>query len=193
MRPTMKPSKPARNEQRLSSIYSRSLITRNIVLPMTAVSKNIKEVLETNISSLYEEKCIAEGYVKAESAKIVTFSSGTVVHGTKISFEVVFECEICYPVEGMLISCVAQNITKAGIKAASADENPSPIVVFIARDHNYNNDQFSDVNVGDKFNVRVIGQRFELNDKYISIIAELVKPKTFKEGTYNKPKLVIGI
>jgi len=190
MRPTMKPSKLARNEQRLSSIYSRGLITRNIVLPMTAVSKNIKEVLETNISSLYEGKCITEGYVKSESAKIVTFSSGTVVHGTKVSFVVVFECEICYPVEGILISCVAQNITKVGIKAASADENPSPIVVFIARDHNYNNTQFTDVNVGDKFNVRVIGQRFELNDKYISIIAELVKPKTFKEA---KPKLVIGI
>jgi hypothetical protein len=66
-------------------------------------------------------------------------------------------------------------------------------VVFIARDHNYNNEQFSDVNVGDKFNVRVIGQRFELNDKYISIIAELVKPKIFKEATHAKPKLVIGV
>jgi hypothetical protein len=94
-----------------------------------------------------------------------------------ISFEVVFECDICFPVEGMLVSCVAKNITKAGIKAESATDVPSPIVVFVTKDHHYNNAYFSEVQEGDKINVRVIGQRFELNDKYISIIGELVKEK----------------
>jgi len=30
---------------------------------------------------------------------------------------------------------------------------------------------------GDIINVRIIGQRFELNDKYISVIATLIEPK----------------
>ena len=75
----------------------------------------------------------------------------------------------------MLISCVAKNITKAGIRAESSTESPSPIVVFIAKDHNYDNPMFGDIKEGDEFTTRVIGQRFELNDKYISIIGELVK------------------
>ena len=72
----------------------------------------------------------------------------------------------------MLISCVAKNITKAGIRAESAYDNPSPVVIFIARDHHYSVAQFANIQEGDKFTARVIGQRFELNDKYISVIAQ---------------------
>ena len=72
----------------------------------------------------------------------------------------------------MLINCLAKNITKAGIRAESADAIPSPVVVFIARDHHYNNAQFASIQVDEKFMVRVIGQRFELNDKYVSVIGK---------------------
>ena len=46
---------------------------------------------------------------------------------------------------------------------------------------------------GDKINVRIIGQRFELNDKYVSIIGELVKEKEFGFPTEGKkmPRIVI--
>ena len=44
-------------------------------------------------------------------------------------------------------------------------------------------------------NVRVVGQRFELNDKYVSIIGELVKEKEqmpFDKTKFkSKPRLVI--
>jgi len=89
----------------------------------------------------------------------------------------------------MLIPCVARNITKAGIRAESDEESPSPIVVFIMRDQNYMNKYFTSIKENDKFIVRVIGQRFELNDKYVSIIGEVVEPK--KDYTNRKPKLVI--
>jgi DNA-directed RNA polymerase subunit E'/Rpb7 len=184
-----------RREIKISSVYSRCLITRNIILPITAVGKNILEVIEQNVSANFEGKCIVEGYVKIGSTKIITFSSGFISRGINISFEVVFECDVCFPVEGMLISCIAKNITKAGIRADSADEDPSPVVVFVAKDHNYNNDAFLEIKEGDKFNVRVIGQRFELNDKYVSIIGELVKPKLINKDNniaYTKPKIIIG-
>ena len=44
---------------------------------------------------------------------------------------------------------------------------------------------------GDKINVRVIGQRFELNDKFVSIIGELVKEKEFIPTENKKPRIVI--
>lgn len=170
-----------KREVRIQTIYSRALLTRNIVLPITAIGRNIKETIEENIKGNFEGKCVVEGYIKQNSVKIITHSSGLIVRGNTILFEVVFECEVCFPVEGMLISCTAKNITKAGIRAESANDVPSPVVVFIAKDHHYNNDYFADVKEGDKITVRVIGQRFELNDKYISIIAELVKPRIEKE------------
>ena len=168
--------KTKRFEKRYSSIYSRCLITRNISIPITAIGKNIQETIEKNISILFENKCIAEGFIKKGSCKIVTYSSG-LIKSTNVIFEVVFEALACCLVEGTLVNCIAKNITKAGIRAESSDENPSPITVFITRDHHYMLDYFSKINEGDKIIVRVIGQRFELNDDYISVIGELVEPK----------------
>jgi len=182
-----------KRENKIQSVYSRCLITRKIVLPITNIGKNIKENIEENIKVSFEGKCVVEGYIKPNSSKIITFSSGTVERGNNILFEVVFECDICFPVEGMLITCVAKNITKAGIRAESANEVPSPVVVFIAKDHHYSISYFSEIQEGDNITVRVIGQRFELNDKFISIIGELVKEKDkdIKFKNIVKPRLVI--
>jgi DNA-directed RNA polymerase subunit E'/Rpb7 len=178
-----------KKENKITTIYSRCLITRNILLPITSIGKNIKETIEKYSTINFEGKCVVEGFIKPGSIKIITYSSG-LIQGTNISFEVVFECEICCPVEGMLVSCVAKNITKAGIRAESADEVPTPVVVFIARDHHYSVSQFANIQEEDKFVARVIGQRFELNDKYVSIIAELVVEKAQKKIEPAKAKLV---
>ena len=170
-----------KREIKITSIYSRCLITRNIILPITNVGKNIKETIEENIKANFENKCLVEGFIKPNSTKIITYSSGIIYRGSSISFEVVFEGEVCFPVEGMLISCVAKNITKAGIRCESANDVPSPVIVFIAKDHHYNISYFNEVKEGDKITVRVIGQRFELNDQYVSVIGELVKPAVEKE------------
>lgn len=186
MEGTKIPLRNKRREIKYSSIYSKAMITRSIQIPIKYVGKNIQETIEKNIGKLFEGKCIVEGFVKPGSSKIITHSSG-MVNGVNIQFEVVFECQVCCPVEGMLIQCVAKNITKAGIRADSSDETPSPVVIFITRDHHYMNAQFSTIQEGDKFLARVIGQRYELNDKYVSVIAELAeKPKD------TKPRLVIG-
>lgn len=181
-----------RKETRFQSVYSRCLLTRKIVLPITTIGKNLKENIEENIKANFEGKCVVEGYIKPNSSKIISYSSGMIQKGNNVLFDVVFECDVCFPIEGMLITCVAKNITKAGIRAESDTEVPSPIVVFIAKDHHYSVSYFADVKEGDKINIRVIGQRFELNDKYISIIGELVKEKDYSQyKPAAKPKLII--
>jgi len=184
-----------RKDTKLQTIYSRCLLTRKIVVPINLIGKNLDEVIEEYIHDNFEGKCVVEGYVKPKSSKIIRYSSGVIERGNNIVFEVLFECDICFPVEGMLISCSVKNVVKAGVRAESANEVPSPVVVFIAKDHHYNIQQFNEIQVGDIITVRVIGQRFELNDKYVSIIGELVKEKEFvpkpKPVQPSKPRLVI--
>jgi DNA-directed RNA polymerase subunit E'/Rpb7 len=181
-----------RKEPRIQTVYSRCLLTRKIVLPITTIGKNLTENIEENIKASFEGKCVVEGYIKPNSSKIITYSSGIIQRGNNVLFEVVFECDVCFPVEGMLITCIAKNITKAGIRAESDVDVPSPIVVFIAKDHHYSVAHFAEVKEGDKITVRVIGQRFELNDKYISIIGELIKEKDYTQfKPQMKPRLVI--
>tara|TARA_B100000902_G_C27108869_1_gene812524 strand:- start:76 stop:666 length:591 start_codon:yes stop_codon:yes gene_type:complete len=181
-----KPQKKESFKRKIYDVYSKSMITRKVRLPINAIGSGLKETLEQKIAHDIEGKCIIEGFVKPNSTKIITYSSGKITEKNFILFEVVIECDICFPVEGMLIQCVAKNITKAGIRAEIPDENNiSPVVVFIARDHHYTSSYFSSINENDELNIRVIGQRFELNDKYVSVIAEIIEPKTSK-----KPKLV---
>ena len=160
--------------QSQNNIYNNTILTRKIPIHITLIGDNIVELLEQEISSQIHGKCIAEGYVMPGSVKITTYSSG-LIDSESIIFTVLFECMICNPVEGMQLKCYAKNITKAGIRAETK-ENPNPLIIFISRDHHYSLPYFATVKENDEITVKVIGQRFELNDKNISIIAQLLEP-----------------
>lgn len=189
----------ARNRKpRHIGIYNQIMMTRQIPLSIVHVGDNIKQTLEKTIANSVEGRCIVEGFVKPGSVRVVSYSSGS-LRGSDVFYSVIIECQTCCPVEGMNIDCVAKTITESAGIRAEVEEEPSPVVIFLARDHHYTNKSFSKVKVGDKIKARVIGQRFELNDKYVSVIAELVDDKG-EQKRYNtsksltakrKPKLVI--
>ncbi len=155
--------------------YIPSTLNNKISLSILEVGKSIKQNLERKIQNNIEGKCIPEGYIKPGSVSILTYSSGN-VNNEMIDFQVTYECEICYPVEGYTIECIAKTITKAGIHGQVKDENGNiPINVFIARDHHISDNYFGSIKEEDKFLAVVIGVRFELNDPYVSVIASLKK------------------
>jgi len=168
------------NKVFIENIYSKALLSRNINISIDNIGKNFRDIIENILKHQIEEKCVVEGFIKKDSIKIITHSSG-LIKSNFISFDVVFECYVCFPVEGLLIKCIVKNITKAGIKAESSLESPSPFILFLSREHHYNNKYFNSLVEGDIFLSRVIGQRFELNDTHIYIIGELIKPKLQKK------------
>ena len=154
------------------SLYIKNIISKKLSVPIKYVGTNIAEILEQILTNNFEGKCCIEGYVKRGSVKIITFSSGNVV-GNCVIFTVVFEYLVCNPPQGMRISCAVKNITNAGILAHIDEGEYSPLNIFIARDHHYNIPYFSELKEKDIIMVRVIGQRFELNDPFVSVIGEL--------------------
>lgn len=157
------------------NIYSNAIISKSICLSFINIGSDLKNTFSKILKEQNEGKCIEEGYVKPNSIKILSYSCGE-INGSTVCFNIIFECEICFPVEGMYINCVAKNITKAGIKAeidTYSEEEKSPLIIFLARDHNYLIKKFSNISINDKIRIRVIGQRFELNDEYISVLGEL--------------------
>jgi hypothetical protein len=184
-----KPSFNKHKQKEIKTVYSDAQLVKNIVLPISAIGKSLHQTIEESISVMLSGKCIVEGYVKPGSVKIITYSSG-LIRGESVIFDVIVNCEVCYPVANMLLKCVAKNITKAGIRAESADEHPSPFILFIARDHHFDSDLFNSIEENEKFTARVIAQRFELNDKYVSIIAEVVPPpRVYTKSRESKPRL----
>jgi DNA-directed RNA polymerase subunit E'/Rpb7 len=154
--------------------YIASILNMKIVLPIVEVGKNIKQNLERMIVSKTEGKCIVEGFIRPQSVHILTYSSGKVVSGL-VEYQVMFECMVCHPVDGMLVEAICKTVTKAGIHTEVIDKNGNvPITVFIARDHHINNHKFERVVDNAKLVVSVIGIRFELNDSNICAIGKLV-------------------
>jgi DNA-directed RNA polymerase subunit E'/Rpb7 len=180
------------NEKKVFGVYVKSMLTMKVPLSIVEVGKNVMPNLEKVISSKTEGKCIAEGFIRPNSVKVLTYSSGN-INGDIIEFQTVFECMICHPVEGMLIECDTKTITKAGIHAEVVDRDGTvPVTVFVARDHHLNDKNFNNVKENTKITIRVIGIRYELNDPYICVIGKLVEENK-SNRPYEKSKKPIRI
>ena len=162
--------------------YIPSILSMKIILSINEIGRNIKQNLERMIVSKTEGKCIVEGYIRPDSVRILTYSSGKVHLGT-VEFHTTFECMVCHPVEGMLVKCSCKTITKAGIHAEVVDKKGNtPITVFVARDHHILNHLFEEVVENSILIVSIIGVRFELNDSNICAIGTLksIETKEYK-------------
>ena len=91
---------------------------------------------------------------------------------------------LCCPKDGAVINCIAKTVTQAGIRA-HACTNPSPVVIYISREmHDAARIPMpvpmpmtmtmDSIKPGDTMQIRVVGRRFELNDKHVSVIGELI-------------------
>ena len=164
-----------KQEKKVFGVYAPAILNMKVILSINEVGNNVKQNLEKMIQKRTEGRCISEGFIKPGSVKVMTYSSGNILNAN-IEFQTVYECMICYPVEGMKMECIAKTITKAGVHAEVIDEDGTvPVTVFIARDHHFTQKNFSTIKEGDKLTVSVIGCRFELNDNYVSVIASLTR------------------
>lgn len=167
------------------NIYTKQIINEKITLKFSDVNSDLENIILEKIKIKIEGKCINHGYVKTNSVKLLTYSCGE-LFSDSIIFDLVIECLISCPFESMILECKVVSTTKVGFKCNINDDNDSnPYLIFVARDHNYNNPKFSNINIEDIIYVRVIGHRYELNDTFISVIAELVE-EDFKKSKINK-------
>lgn len=159
--------------QKSTEIYTPAIMSKTIMLPFRLYDKNIYTTLLKHIKMKLEGYCLKEGYVKPDSVEIIEYSPGSIM-GENVKFQVSLQCMVCHPVEGMVIDCSVKNVTKAGIRAEISKYEKSPLVIFVARDHHYDNVEFNNIKEDDIIQVKIIGMRFELNDTYVSVIAELI-------------------
>ena len=159
------------------SVYIKSIMSQKIHLTIREIGNNVKQILEEKIISANEGKCIAEGFIKPNSVKIISYSSG-VIGSNIVEFQTIYECMMCHPVEGMLIECTSKTITKAGIPAQVIDKDMViPVTVFIARDHHNTDRYFNSIKENAEILIKVIGIRYELNDPYICVIGKLLEKR----------------
>lgn len=172
-----------------SNLYVLSVITRKVAIPYQYIGSNLKEIIQKQLQKQLEGKCTIEGYVRTNSVRILTYSSG-ILKANNVIFDVVIECLLCTPVEGMMLNVKVVNITKAGLRCDAVGDE-SPLDLFVARDHHFTSKDFAKINEGEIISVKVLGQRYEINDPKISVIAELIKSKEKRKKIAKRPLLLI--
>lgn len=153
-------------------VFTPLVTSDTVTIPFNQVDINIKDKLHSNLVGNIEGKCIKDGFVQPGSVKIETYSAGT-FSGPYVKYDIVYSCMVCYPVESMELLCTVINVTKAGIRAELTKYDPTPMVIFVARDHHYSSEVFNKTEPNTQISVKVVGTRFEIGDRFISVIAEM--------------------
>lgn len=155
----------------MNDLFHKQLIHERILVPYANIGSDMNSYFQSYVETYIEGKCRNEGYIKHQSSKVLNYSAG-LLYGSKVEFVVVFEVEACMPYEDMELSCIIKNINKIGIRCIIQEEH-NPMNIFISNEHNPNVDMDS-YNESETIQVKVLGHRFELNDTFISIIAEII-------------------
>ena len=162
------------------SLYHSTTIVRKVCIPFSGIPnfKHMEDHLKQVVSGEIDGRCIPEGFVKRGSCNLRSYSVGTFLAGN-IQFVLEMECMLCCPKEGAIMNCIAKTVTQAGIRAHACSE-PSPVVIYISREmhdavskNRMMTNSMDSIKPGDVIQVRVVGRRFELNDKHVSIVGEL--------------------
>lgn len=155
-----------------------------VQLKPNELDARMEEHILFKLQKQYEGICSRHGFIKPGSLKIIERSLGQLVKAHfngHIRFELVVVAECCNPVEGMVVPATVKNKNQMGILAESlvSIENtlvPVLDIIIPKRTAGISSQIPLDaLEVGDIIQVEVLGKRFQLNDKRISIIGRGVE------------------
>ena len=157
-------------------MFHKNIINTRVILNpdeirRNALHRNIDKSLLHKIKDLYGDKCIEKGYVQGSTIEIVERSIGKIyaehLNGN-IIYDVRFSADICNPIKGEIVNGRVTNSNKMGLLVKAG-----PLNIVLARQHHVNRKCFKKINVGDEIPVSIVGSRFTLNDREISVIGYL--------------------
>jgi DNA-directed RNA polymerase II subunit RPB7 len=158
-------------KEKLNNIFYDTTLYKRIVINPDNINKDLNETLKNILITDVEGKCVREGYIEENSINIikrsVPYFYGNQLNGS-MAIDIIYSAKICCPIKGNIIECDVQKINKLGILASTG-----PLSIIIARQFHKNKNIFKDIKENEKISIKVIDKRFNINEKKISIIAEL--------------------
>ncbi len=158
------------------NIFMRMLLSDKVKLEPAFLSKRYKDEVLRRLKLRLEGVCSRHGFIKPNSIQIHKVCMGKVelisLNGN-VQFDVSFYADICNPLIGSVIKSKVLNVNKFGILA----EAEGVVEIIIAKNSIgiQSEVDLNKIRIGDELLVEVVGKKFELNDKKISLIGRVVK------------------
>ena len=145
------------------------------------LSKSYRTYVTNRLKNSMEGVCTKHGLIKQGSIDVYKVAPGSIeligLDGSVV-FDVYYHAEVCNPLVGSIIKANVVNVNKFGILAESAGILEIIVAknsVNIAHDSVVNLDT---IQIGQTVTVEVVGKKFELGDKKISIVGRVVSTET---------------
>lgn len=171
-----------------NNIFYRVLLSDKVKIEPRFLSKDYRSYVTKKLKGSMEGICTKHGYIKEGSIELYKVAPGNIeligLNGN-IVYDVYYYADICNPLIGNVIKATVTNVNKFGILA----EVSNILEIIIAKNSvNITHDNGVDldnIQIGNQVMVEVIGKKFELNDKKISIVGKI----TTGSGHNSKKKL----
>ncbi len=154
-----------------------------VQLTPVELDSRYQERIYEKLRAVYEGNCTKFGYIKPQSIEIVKRSCGNFVKQNfngAIRFDVICRGEVCNPIQGSIVSAVIKNKNQLGILAESTMELNSEkipildIIIPIKSAGIISEMDLDTLSIGDTINVEVMGKKYQMKDKKISIIGRVI-------------------
>lgn len=161
-----------------------------VQLSAEEIDSNYQERILDKLKEKYEGKCSKFGFIKPDTLQIFKKYYGSFIKehfNGFIKYEIICKAEVCNPIQGSIIQAVIRNKNQMGILAESSielNDNKIPILdiiipirsVGIISEVNLDNLQIDNV-----IKIEVVGKKYQLNDKKISIIGRVISSDITEE------------
>jgi DNA-directed RNA polymerase subunit E'/Rpb7 len=156
----------------------------SIQLAPSELLMNFEDVILHKIRTSLEGVCSRYGYIRPNSIVIVKRSVGSFVKqhfNGHIKFEMICKAEVCNPAVGSVFEAVVKNKNALGVHAESTlviNNKEEPVLDIIIPKRSVGIVSTIDLEaleIGDRIFIEVLGKRYQLNDKKISIIGKAIR------------------
>lgn len=178
----------------MEDLCIRSLLTEKIKLEPVYLTKNFRNEILNRLKQKVEGICSKHGYVRKGSIEIHKITPGCIeilsLNGN-INYNVAFYADVCNPLIGTIIKgAKIVNMNRFGILAEARlleDQYATSVLEVIIAKNSVNiisEIDLEQVQINQEVNIEVIGKKYNLGDKKISIIGRIVKDPIKKEPKY---------
>lgn len=164
---------------KMADIFTECLLTDKVSLSAIMLNENFNDRILRVLKERYEAKCSCHGYIRRNSIKIFKIGAGHVqmvsLNGD-VCFAVEFTADVCLPVVGCIVKATVKNMNRFGVLCDVTRDKDTIMEIIIAKNSSELKSELNldDLKIGDAVNVEIMGRKFEINDKKISIIGRVV-------------------
>ena len=145
---------------------------------LTNFSTGIDRLILSKLNQKFSGRCVGNGFVLSNFITIKNKSEIYFPHESlQVSYkiDVEFSSQVVNPDVGTQLKMKIETTNKIGFLGTLHESPMSPLIFLCPQDLTKNKDIFKAKSEGDIVTAKIIGSKFEQNDKKITVIAEIME------------------